>query len=107
VTADVTGTWRSTTGGLLELALEQQGPRVKGPMQLKGLPGVTHLSGPIDGTVSGNTFRFRGPSVTGEMTVSEDEMIGEVRGVATAGSGAPSRMPFTLRRASSPVPPNP
>ena len=55
---DVTGTWRSTTGGLLELALEQDGPKVRGSMRLVGLPGVSNLSGPVDGAVSGDTFHF-------------------------------------------------
>ena len=31
VTVDVTGTWRSTEGSLVEFVLEQQGSKVKGP----------------------------------------------------------------------------
>src|SRR5262245_29645201 len=84
VTVDVSGTWRSTTGGLLELALEQQGSKVNGSMRLVGLPGVSNLSGPVDGTVSGDMFRFTARSgmiVMGEFTASEDEMVGEVRGI--------------------------
>ena len=104
VTVDVTGTWRSTTGGLLELTLEQQGSRVRGSMRLIGNPGITNLSGPIDGTVSGDTFSFRGPSTTGEMTVNGDEMIGAVRGIGTAAAGSPSRIPFTLQRVNSSPP---
>ena len=39
VTADVTGTWRSTEGGLIELKLEQQGSKVSGSS--RGLGPVT------------------------------------------------------------------
>jgi len=101
VTVDVTGVWRSTEGGRFELDLEQQGSRVKGSMRLTGLPGVSNLSGPVDGTVAGDTFTFRGPSTAGEMAVNGDEMIGAVRGIGTAAAGSPSRIPFTLRRVNS------
>jgi len=104
VTVDVTGTWRTTEGGRFELDLEQEGSKVKGSMRLAGLPGVSNLSGPIDGTVSGDTFSFKGPSTTGEMTVNGDEMIGAVRGIGTAAAGTSSRIPFTLRRVNSSPP---
>jgi hypothetical protein len=95
VTVNVTGTWRSTEGGLFELELEQQGPRVNGSMQMKGLTSLVSVSGPIVGSVTGDTFSFRGPNtVTGEMTVSENEMSGEVRGTATA----ITRRSITLQR---------
>ncbi len=96
VTVDVTGTWQSTAGGWFELSLKQQGSRVNGTMRLTGLPGVANLSGPIDGIVAGDQFTFRGPSVTGESTVSEDEMVGELRGIGQAGFGG--RQSFSLRR---------
>ena len=99
VTVDVTGTWRSTAGGSLKFELEQHGSRVTGSMRLTGLPGVSNLSGPVDGTVSGDTFRFIGPSVTGEFTASEDEMIGEVRGFGQAAHGG--RVGYNLRRSSN------
>ena len=103
VTADVTGTWRSISGGLLELTLEQQGSKVDGSMRLTGLPGVSNLLGPVDGTVSGDTFRFTARSgmiVMGEFTASGDEMIGQVRGIGQAAFGGPVQ--YTLRRVSPP-----
>src|SRR5262245_56314570 len=99
VTVDVTGTWRSTAGGLLELALTQQGSRVTGSMRLTGLPGVSNISGPVDGFVSGDTFHFSGPNVLGEFTASEDEMIGEVRGTGGQVSMG-GRVSYTLGRVS-------
>jgi hypothetical protein len=78
VTVDVTGAWRSTEGGLLEFALEQRGSKVKGSYRVSG----TASSGAIEGTVEGDVFRFRQTSGTllfeGEMTVSGDEMSGDV-----------------------------
>jgi len=41
------------------------------------------------------------------MTVSEDEMIGEARLIATAAAGTGSRRPFTLQRVNSPGLSNP
>ena len=85
VTVDVTGTWRSTEGGLLELELEQQGANVKGSFRRRGLP--QHLggstSGAIQGTVSGDVFHFRQTSgpfgpLQGDMTVIGDEMSGKI-----------------------------
>ena len=86
VTVDVTGTWSGTLGGpalslpgefLLEL--EQQGSTVKGSL-LSGKGGVLPVAGPIDGTVAGDVFRFKGSRgiVEGEFTVSGDEMTGLV-----------------------------
>ena len=80
VTIDVTGTWRSTTGGLFELNLEQQGTRVKGSM----FTGT--VTGAIEGTVAGDVFRFRQMDGTyatweGEMTVNGDEMRGNAKNV--------------------------
>jgi hypothetical protein len=87
VTVDVTGTWRSTEGTLVELVLEQQGPKVKGSYQIAFTTGtITISSGTIEGTVTGDVFQFRQTSsvtygsVQGEMTVSGDEMSGELRG---------------------------
>jgi hypothetical protein len=107
VTVDVTGTWLGSVGGTggqggasYELVLEQQGPKVKGSVQRHGSvpPSATsgNLSGPIAGTVAGDVFSFRqtnGP-LTGETTVSGDEMTGEVSFVLVR--------TITLRRVNSP-----
>ena len=91
VTVDVTGTWQGSVGGSggqggasYELFLEQQGAMVKGSVQRYGSvpPSATsgNLSGPIEGTVAGDVFSFRqtnGP-LTGETTVSGDDMSGQV-----------------------------
>jgi len=83
VTVDVTGTWygRFPGTGILGdvfLELEQQGATVKGFMRTggPGYGGVT--SGPIDGTVAGDVFRFKDKrgNLDGELTVSGDEMNG-------------------------------
>jgi hypothetical protein len=114
VTVDVTGTWLGRvagtgTGGLppdFLLELEQQGSTVKGIMRFPAggtSPGVSYQSriapGPVDGTVAGDLFRFRvtNGSVEGELTVSGDEMDGQV-----SWSG---RRPVTLRRVDSSSPP--
>jgi hypothetical protein len=80
VTVDVTGTWYgSTVGGVgreIFFELKQEGSRVTGSMRTA--PFGASGSGPIDGTVAGDVFRFKDStgSVEGEMTVSGDEMIG-------------------------------
>jgi len=89
VTVDVTGTWQGSVGGpagaggaSYELFLEQEGPKVRGSVRAYGatvMPGGS-LSGPIEGTVAGDVFSFRqtyGP-LTGETTVSGDDMTGQV-----------------------------
>jgi hypothetical protein len=89
VTVDVTGTWTGSVGGAggpnvggtLWFELEQQGSTVKGGMQYTGLrgPGLPSESRPIDGTVTGDVFRFRQQysNVEGELTVNGDEMTGQ------------------------------
>jgi hypothetical protein len=102
VTADVPGTWRGTTENAdFELVLEQQGPRVNGSMRIGGPKNLGNtISGPIDGTVSGDVFRFRDSrgQLEGEVTVSGDEMDGRV-------SFMGSRRPIVLRRADPSSPP--
>ena len=92
VTVDVTGVWRGTIygGGAMELTLQQSGARVNGQVKLS--PGTSY-SGPIEGTVSGDTFRFssQGGEVIGELQVNGDEMTGP--GKTWFGSG-----PMTVRR---------
>src|SRR5262245_19784531 len=95
VTVDVTGKWlgevlsRRINGGTTQsstvsMKLEQRGPKVAGSFAISASDaGLFHSegakrSGPIEGTVSGDVFRF---AVTdgawkGELTVSGDEMAG-------------------------------
>ena len=87
VTVDVSGTWdASVEGGTsrqLRFDLEQQGSTVKGSMHLVGgghnAPFAVS-SRAIDGTVAGDMFRFkqRFGNAQGELTVSGDEMTGQV-----------------------------
>jgi hypothetical protein len=103
VTVDVTGTWRSTGGHFFELALEQQGPHVKGSFKTTGYnqPGNWR---PLDGKVAGDVFSFQltDGQWTGELTVTADEMSGEMRGTIP---GAFARRQTTLQRVSSSPPP--
>ena len=91
VTVDVSGVWRGTVGtATLELALQQDGPKVTGHLKQEV---NSSASGPLEGTVSGDTFRFRTlrGGLTGELQVEGDEMTGTVLG----GGG---RQRFSLRR---------
>jgi hypothetical protein len=96
VTVDVTGTWAGSAEGgsgvggkppdfLFEL--EQQGSTVKGVMRFtaggtsQAVASASRISpGPIVGTVAGDVFRFRltNGNLDGELTVSGDEMTGQV-----------------------------
>ena len=72
----------------MSLRLQQDGAKVTGMETLAGDPGS--FGGPIEGTVSGNEFRFRTTSGTGgDVVVNGDEMTG-------TGSGAGARL--NLRR---------
>ncbi len=99
VTVDVTGMWRSTGGQFFELTLEQQGPNVKGSFKTTGYnqPGTWR---PLDGKVAGDVFSFQltDGQWTGELTVTADEMTGEMRGTIP---GAFARRQATLQRVSS------
>jgi hypothetical protein len=105
VTVDVTGSWYGvspvrTNSGYPELWLElqQEGPKAKGSTRAN--TGGMQRSGPIEGTIAGDVFTFRqtnGP-LTGELTVSGDEMTGEIL--------QPLRFPIVLRRAGSPPRPD-
>lgn len=86
--ANVAGSWVGSTvgpgGGSTSLELKQNGSAVTGVIQIAGRPDV---SGPIQGTVSGNTVRFRltsGYGSTGELTVSQDTISGVVGGSGVA-----------------------
>jgi hypothetical protein len=101
VTVDVTGTWRSTTGW--ELNLEQKGSKVNGTIGHGPLaPSVGSGSGPLDGNVAGDVFRFSQSdgNLTGEMTVSGDEMKGPV----SLGGPVGTRV-ISLRRVDPSSPP--
>jgi len=91
VTVDVTGVWQGSMNSWdgqpaineeVSFELKQQGPNVTGYFKTSGRwsSGSTRASGPIEGRVSGDVFRFRrteGPH-TGELTVSGEEMKGQV-----------------------------
>lgn len=112
VTENVTGTWAGRisgstgTGREIVFELEQQGSMVKGAIRFIG-GGVTgglmanrSQPGPIEGSMSGDVFRFRDPSsnLVGELKVSGDEM----NGLADIGTGS---SPLSLRRADPSPPP--
>jgi len=101
VTVDVTGTWvgRSVGGGSsrdVVLELEQKGSIVKGLVKSPGGGSAGFPLGVIDGSVSGDVFRFRNSrgNLEGEMTVSGEEMDGRV-------SVSGSSRSISLRRADS------
>ena len=99
VTVDVTGTWETVGSSTLQLELNQQGPNVTGYLRLTGFAS-TPGSGPIVASVAGDTFRFRqvNGSGEGEMTVSGDDMAGQIRGY-------PYLTRVTLRRVDASSPP--
>jgi hypothetical protein len=100
VTEDVTRTWSGTTmaagtgaaGGARDVVfeLEQRGSTVKGTMRVtpRGLTLDT-----LEGTVAGNVFRFKDQRalLEGELTISGEEMAGQVRAGSASGQ-------MTLRR---------
>ena len=112
VTVDVTGTWYGASaggggaaqGGSFNFDLKQQGSTVKGLLRYRGATtSVGDPSGPIEGTVGGDVFRFRDHrgSLEGELTVNGDEMLGLI-------STSSGRRPISLRRADpSPRPASP
>src|SRR5215468_803003 len=107
VTEDVSGVWtgkayiaHAVTGLIVDvrLELEQQGPKVKGSMRPSGsIPwrslDPSPATGPIEGTVAGDRFEFREVNghTAGHLTVSGEEMTGEITEKAT--------YEVTLRRA--------
>jgi hypothetical protein len=94
VTVDVTGVWtgkayipHAVTGLIVDvrLELEQQGPKVKGSIRPSGSIPWRSLdrpstAGPIEGSVAGDVFEFRETNghIRGQLTVSGDEMTGEI-----------------------------
>ena len=95
VTVDVTGVWERAESSTIRLELKQQGPNVGGYLQVSG-PGGSLFSGTIEGSVAGDTFRFKlvNGSVEGEMTVSGEQMAGRITGLY-AQVGGPR---YTLNR---------
>jgi len=100
VTVDVTGVWSgeiAQSGSMshreLYLELKQEGPKVTGNVRV---PFFSVLSGPIEGTVMGDRFEFSqsNAGMSGEMTVSGDEMKGRAHGNYVEG-------PIFLRRVDS------
>ena len=82
VTVDVSGTWSGRFEGMgfqpeTVLDLKQEGSRVTGFMRITPSVG-REGDGPVDGTVTGDVFRFKqtNGSVEGALTVSEAEMKG-------------------------------
>ena len=110
VTVDVTGAWEGAPAsgghGVFYLSLEQQGSQVKGRIRHVGAGSAcASVVGPLEGTVAGDVFSFKqtNASISGEMTVSGDEMSG-------GGSGPCGRFRLVLRRvnaSSSPASPKP
>jgi hypothetical protein len=108
VTVDVTGTWSGTSaeggaysGASIAFELEQQGPTVKGLLRYRGITtSVGDLSGPMEGTVGGDVFRFRNRrgSAEGEVIVNGDEMLGRI-------STSVGRYSISLRRVDPSSPP--
>jgi hypothetical protein len=80
VTVDVTGTWYGRTDREFFLKLKQEGSRVTGSIRIIPYKLEGSLTGPIDGTVAGDVFRFKDwkGRVEGELTVSGDDMNGRV-----------------------------
>jgi hypothetical protein len=84
VTENVTGTWSGSLSGVgtgsreLLLDLEQKGSTVKGSVLVSPAAGM--MADVIDGTIAGDAFRFRDSRgrLEGNLTVSGDEMAGQV-----------------------------
>jgi hypothetical protein len=110
VTETAAGTWKGamTTATAspsvrneIRFELEQTGPSVKGSFQgqLYGIAPVTTVL--IEGSMAGDVFKFRDArgTLTGDLTVSGDDMTG--RGVV----GNNRQVVFRLRRIDSGAPP--
>ena len=95
VTVDVTGTWCHLGTEAICLELEQTGATVKGLARYKG--GSTY---PVEGSVSGDVLRLRHTNgqTRGELTVSGDEMVGELLSPAAASLTTSSARNIVRRR---------
>jgi hypothetical protein len=104
VTESVTGAWAGTmispdgpsVGQTIRLELQQEGPRVTGYVRGGFVGSISSPRGStsIEGNVAGDVFRFKDErgTLTGELTISGDEM----RGSGTIGNSRP--VTFNLRR---------
>ncbi len=105
VTENVTGSWTGTVGGRssFRLDLKHEGPKVTGACQWLG-GGAPEA---IEGSVAGDVFTFRSArgSVSGELTVSGDEMTGQISGWTFG--GAQTRQISMRRNSASPPPSSP
>jgi len=85
LTEDVTGTWTGSAGGraVVRLELKHQGPKVTGTV---GWLGGTSES--IEGSLAGDVFTFKSArgTVSGILTVSGDEMTGQMSGWPLGGN---------------------
>jgi len=80
VTEDVTGVWWGST---IKLELQQQGARVTGVITVPPFGGSSLTSGvPVEGSVAGDVFSFKDSRgvYSGELTVSGDDMTGQILG---------------------------
>jgi len=80
VTEDVTGVWLGST---IQLELQQQGARVTGVITVPPFGGSSLTSGvPLEGSVAGDVFSFKDSRgvYSGELTVSGDDMTGQILG---------------------------
>ena len=82
VTGPWTGAWINAPGsaaagsGDVTYTLQQSGSEVTGEIIVHGFPA---FSGPIRGTVKGNTFEYTSPGSGGWLTVKGDTMSGRSR----------------------------
>ena len=83
--ANVAGSWSGSFGvgagsGTMSMSLQQTGNQVKGEIHIGGRP---DMSGPIAGTVSGNTIQVAltsGYGTSSLMNVNGDQMTGVYQG---------------------------
>jgi hypothetical protein len=85
VTVDVTGVWEghitsANVGRQLKLTLVQSGSKVTGQMATAGSGAPGPVEGPLDGTVTGDIFRFEDTRgrLKAELQVNADEMTGSM-----------------------------
>ncbi|MGH7354319.1 MAG: hypothetical protein ACRELS_07025 [Candidatus Rokuibacteriota bacterium] len=83
--ANVAGSWSGSfgvgaTGGSMSMSLQQTGNQVKGEIDIGGRP---DMSGPITGTVSGDTIQVgltSGYGTSSLLTVKGDQITGVYQG---------------------------
>ena len=97
VTENVTGSWTGMVGGRsnFRLDLKHEGPKLTGTCQRLGSGAPEAL----EGSVAGDVFTLR--SAHGELTVSGDEMTGQIAGW-TLGGAQPRQISMRRDGASPP-----